>query len=515
MSLGTTRCVTIEGVNGACIEVEAHLASAIPGFNIVGLPDAALGESKDRVRAAVNSAGLHWPMRRITVNLVPASLPKAGALFDLAIAMAVLAASGQVDPHPVASTVHLGELGLDGRLRPVRGILPAVAAAVAQGFERIIVPSANWQEALLIPGARVKGADTLAQVAKFFGAEVDAPTLAANPPQRELEVPEVRGLDLRDVVGQPEAVKALEVAAAGGHHLFMLGPPGAGKTMLARRLPSILPDLTDPEAVEVTSVHSIAGTFNPSAGLITRPPFEDPHHTATPGAIVGGGSRALRPGAVSRAHRGVLFLDEAPEFSARVLDTLRQPLEQGKIIIHRANSIAAFPAKFQLVLAANPCPCGNAVGKGIECTCTPMARRRYAARLSGPLLDRVDLQLEVYPLTTARMVLDSDEQRIDSVTAARRVAEARSRQRKRWRGTPWSLNSEIPGDELRKRVDESQVRDLMKYLDTGKISLRGADRVLRVAWTLADLTGREHPNGIDIGMALALRTRGQAGGVAR
>jgi len=514
MSLGKTRCVTIEGVNGACIEVEAHLASGIPAFSIVGLPDAALGEAKDRVRAAVGSAGLTWPMRRITVNLVPASLPKAGALFDLAIALAVLAAAGQVDPGPVSRTVLLGELGLDGRLRAVRGILPAVAAAVAQGFEHIVVPAPNWQEATLVPGANVIGAETLGQVANLFGADIPAPPLQECSAQRQTVQIASDQVDLRDVVGQPEAVRALEVAAAGGHHLFMLGPPGAGKTMLARRLPSILPDLTDHEAVEVTSVHSVAGTFNPGAGLITRPPFEDPHHTATAGAIVGGGSRILRPGAVSRAHRGVLFLDEAPEFSTRVLDTLRQPLEQGRIIIHRANSTASFPADFQLVLAANPCPCGNAVGKGIECTCTPMARRRYASRLSGPLLDRVDLQLEVHPLTSARMVLSDHGPQIDSATVARRVARARTRQDARWSGTPWRLNSEIPGDELRKRVDPIQVRDLMRYLDTGKISLRGADRVLRVAWTLADLSDRDHPNDTDIGVALALRTRGRVGELA-
>lgn len=513
MSLGRTRCVTIEGVSGACIEVEAHLASAIPAFSIVGLPDAALGEAKDRVRAAVNSSGLTWPMRRITVNLVPASLPKAGALFDLAISMAVLAASTQVDPVRVATTVYLGELGLDGRLRPVRGILPAVAAAVDAGFSHIIVPEENWREALLIPGAHVIGARSLAQVARHFGADISAPALRSQPPPDPEPQTQSAGSDLADVVGQPEAIKALEVAAAGGHHLFMLGPPGAGKTMLARRLPSILPNLTDQEAVEVTSVHSVAGTFNPAAGLITRPPFEDPHHTATAGAIVGGGSRVLRPGAVSRAHHGVLFLDEAPEFSSRVLDTLRQPLEQGRIIIHRANSIATFPAKFQLILAANPCPCGNAVGKGITCTCTPMARRRYASRLSGPLLDRVDLQLEVHPLTTARLVLSGSHSETDSATVAERVVHARRSQRQRWSGTPWQLNSEIPGEELRRRVDAREVRSLMRYLDTGKISLRGVDRVLRVAWTLADLDERAQPNETDVGLALALRTRGRAGGM--
>ncbi|HEY5514904.1 MAG TPA: ATP-binding protein, partial [Pengzhenrongella sp.] len=311
------------------------------------------------------------------------------------------------------------------------------------------------------------------------------------------------------VLGQHQARAALEVAAAGGHHLLMVGPPGTGKTMLAARLPGLLPDLTESEAVEVTAVHSIAGTFDPGGGLMRRPPFEDPHHTATPAAVVGGGSGIPRPGAASRAHRGVLFMDEAPEFSPRVLETLRQPLEHGELVIHRAGGSARYPARFQLVLAANPCPCGKAIGKGLECTCQPMARRRYWARLSGPLLDRVDLQVEVHQASRAE--IDGAGRGECSAAVAGRVAAARRVQADRLAGTPWRTNAEVPGHWIRSVLgaDRSLMVDLDRALDRGVLSLRGVDRVLRVAWTLADLAGRTAPGRAEIGQGLLLRTRGQ------
>ncbi|TFH72678.1 YifB family Mg chelatase-like AAA ATPase [Cellulomonas sp. HD19AZ1] len=501
--LGRTSAVALVGLTGHVVDVESHLAPSLPAFTLVGLPDASLAEARDRVRAAVTSSGLAWPNRRITVNLSPATLPKTGSSFDLAVAIATLAGAGLVDAASVAGWVHLGELGLDGRLRPVRGVLPAVAAAVAAGRPRVVVPRGNAAEAELVPGARVRAADSLAQVAAHHGADVEVPEVEA--------VPDVLAAladrdepDLVDVLGQQEARFGLEVAAAGHHHLLMVGPPGAGKTMLAARLPGLLPDLDEDDAVEVTAVHSVAGTFDPGRGLVRRPPYEDPHHTATPASIVGGGSGMPRPGAASRAHRGVLFLDEAPEFTSAVLQTLRQPLEHGELVLHRSAGTARYPARFQLVLAANPCPCGHAVGKGLACTCRPEQRRRYFGKLSGPLLDRVDLQLEV----PAARSLDAPGEA--TAVVARRVRAARAAQRARWAGTSWRCNGDVPGRELQARLgaDRRLVADLDRAVDRGTLSLRGADRVLRVAWTVADLAGRDAPGRPDVAQALLLRTRG-------
>jgi magnesium chelatase family protein len=510
MGLGRTLGVSLLGLAGHVIEVEAHLAASVPGFSLVGLPDASLAEARDRVRAAVTSSAIAWPNRKITVNLSPASLPKSGSGFDLAIAVAMLAGAGVFGTERVAGIVHLGELGLDGRLRPVRGVLPAVAAAVAAGHPQVVVPVANAAEAALVPGAVVHAAASLAEVAWWYGADIPEPP-PAPPVAAAVSRPIEPGVDLAEVLGQHQARAALEVAAAGGHHLLMVGPPGAGKTMLAARLPGLLPDLTESQAVEVTAVHSVAGTFDPGGGLLHRPPFEDPHHTATPAAVVGGGSGIPRPGAASRAHRGVLFMDEAPEFSPRVLETLRQPLEHGELVIHRAGGSARYPARFQLVLAANPCPCGKAVGKGLECTCQPMARRRYWARLSGPLLDRVDLQVEVHQASRAE--IDGTGRGESTVVVAARVAAARQAQAERLAGTGWSTNAEVPGHWIRAALgaDRSLLADLDRALDRGLLSLRGVDRVLRVAWTLADLAGRTAPGRAEIGQGLLLRTRGQVG----
>src|SRR5690625_185353 len=508
MGLARTWSVALVGVEGHLVQVEAHAASGLPAFILVGLPDASLSEAKERVRAAATSAGLPWAAHRRTVNLSPASLPKAGSGFDLAIAVACLVADGLPGAARAAGTVHLGELGLDGRVHPVRGILPAVAAAVAAGRPAVVGPAANLAEAELVPGVRAHGVHHLAQLARTYGADVVPPQPDDVAPAAAPEPAPVP--DLADVIGQGDARFALEVAAAGGHHLFMVGPPGAGKTMLAARLPGLLPDLSDAEALEVTAIHSVAGTFDPAAGLLDRPPFEDPHHTATSAAIVGGGSGIPRPGAASRAHRGVLLLDEAPEFARVVLDALRQPLESGELVVHRTRAAARYPARFQLVLAANPCPCGRATGQGLTCTCTPLQRRRYLARLSGPLLDRVDIQVDVPAVSRAATMLDGTGE--PSARVAQRVAAARAVQRERLAGTPWRTNAEVPGPWLRApgRGLEPAARTLLeRSLDSGRLSLRGMDRVLKLAWTIADLTGRSAPGLTEIGTAMSLRTRGR------
>jgi len=500
--IGRSRAIVLAGLSGHVVDVEAHLAAALPGFTIVGLPDASLQESRDRVRAAITSSGLEWPNRRITVNLSPASLPKSGSTTDLAIAVSILAAGGQVDARAAARALYLGELGLDGAVRGVRGVLPAVAAAVAAGAQHIVVPQANLAEATLVDGARVTGVASLGEFAQLLGNEhaVLAPASASRKPTET--APAAPPADLADVRGQEQARFALEVAAAGGHHLYMLGPPGAGKTMLASRMAGLLPDLDNAEAVAVTSVHSLCGTFDANEGLMRRPPFEAPHHSASAAAIVGGGTAIARPGAISRAHSGVLFLDEAPEFAARVLDTLRQPLESGEIVLHRAHGAARYPARFQLVLAANPCPCGNKGVRGKDCTCSTLQQRRYLARLSGPLLDRIDLRIDVAPVRRGATEGES------TAVVAERVASARAAARERLRGTGWATNAQVGARWLRASTPRPVLAAGQHALDTGAISARGLDRALRVAWTIADLRRDPAPEKRDVLEALAMRNGG-------
>jgi magnesium chelatase family protein len=496
--------VALAGVTGRVVSVEADIGAGLPGFGLIGLPDTALSEARVRVQAAVANSGEQWPKQKITVSLSPADLHKRGAGFDLVLALVVLAAAGSVPAGLLADTVVLGELGLNGAVHGLRGVLPAIAAARRRGLVRAIVPATNLAEAGLLEDIEVIGVASLGQAMAVLRGEPNAGTSASPGPviPAPLTVP-----DLRDVRGQREARWALEVAAAGGHHLFMHGSPGTGKTMLAERLPGLLPALSPAQALEVTEIHSVAGTLPADVPLITAPPFRAPHHSATQAAIVGGGAGEVRPGACSLAHRGILFLDEATEFRGGALDALREPLESGQVVIARSGVTAVFPARFLLVLAANPCACGRSgsAPHAAACTCTSVTRRRYMGRLSRPLLDRIDLQVTVDRPTSGQL-LDGPEGE-GTAAVAQRVLAARDRAAYRLLDTPWACNSQVPTRLLRTgmRIDFAATRVGERALERGTLSARGLDRVFRIAWTLADLAGRDRPGVDEVGGALALR----------
>lgn len=511
MSLARAWSVGLTGLQAALVEVEVALGPGLPATVIVGLADLAVKEAKERCRAAVSSRGLGWPTQAVTINLSPASTPKQGAQFDLAIVAAVLGAKGAIRVDELDGTILLGELGLDGRVRSVRGVLPALLAAQGAGFRRALVPHGQVREARLVGDLAVLGIRDLGDAVAILRQEPWTPPETPPAPTS----PAQRAADLADVVGQAEARYALEIAAAGAHHLAFTGPPGVGKTMLAERLPGLLPDLTRPEALEVSAIHSIVGA-SLEGGLLTRPPYADPHHTASVAALVGGGSRVAVPGAVSRAHRGVLFLDEAPEFSPRAIEALRQPLESGQVVHARTQAQTTYPALFQLVTSANPCPCGWADSPGSRCSCAPAAVRRYRERLSGPILDRIDIHQRLQPLAGSylrRLAAAPPPEGTDAV--AGRVLAARERQRARLASLGLSTNAAVPGPVLRRQLPAPAGLDLVESaVRRGQLSARGIDKVLRLAWTIADLGGHGVPGEGDLHQALGLR-RGEPLGSGR
>lgn len=501
MSLGRTHSVGLNAFEAKPVEVQANVGQGLPSFAIGGNVDASLREGRDRIRAAISNSGFTFPDLKVTVNLSPATMPKRGSAHDLAIAVAILAARDQVSPVKLSSTVMLGELALDGGIRPVAGVLPAVIEARNAGFARAVVPLATVAEASLVSGIEVGGARTLGEVVRWLAGSFVLDTVDENavPP------PAAAVADMVDVVGQAQARHALEIAAAGSHHVLMTGPPGIGKTMLARRLPGILPPLDDEESLEVTAIHSIAGVLSPGSPLVSAPPFIDPHHTTTTTALLGGGTGMARPGAVSLAHRGVLFLDECAEMGPKVLDSLRQPVEEGVVKVPRRDGVAVYPARFQLILAANPCPC--APTRDVQCICSAVVRRRYLGKLSGPLMDRVDIRVRMDPPGNVALATETGE---SSADIRARVTAARGAAAERWREFGWRTNAEVPGPALRRRfrLPPKVVRPVDLSLREGRLTARGADRALRLAWTLTDLAGGTVPTETEVAQALLYRDRG-------